>query len=176
MKEILKSNGLSFTSREMGFLCSIFDKNNSGEYNLKEVSQVLFEENREKYFARKQTLPKGPFAGKLLKFSSNKRTPKIDNLKGLTNIELEMVNRVDQNNTRRVFKERSVKQKCGILMQHLMKGKSNQHLKKWKIFDKDKDRYLSLEDVRATLVSSALFGPKDLNYVIDHFSKAVIQY
>lgn len=159
MKNILKKNGLNFSKRDQCFLMSLFDKNNNNQLNIEKVKKVLFEDDFEDYFARKQLQPKGPFFEKPL----NELKLTIQQKKDLKRIQ-----KLEKN---KIGKERSIFQKCRIKMQNSFIRNQRTNFQKWEYFDVNKDGFVGIRDVKNRLLEMRIFSSNELDYLIDHFSK-----
>jgi len=161
LKTILKKNGLNFSERERFFLVSMFDQNKKGELNLQEVSNVMFKENIESYFSRKDKRPKGPFFEISLKDLQ------------LTKQQKQQLKRNKTHDQRKIAKEYSVLERCRVKLQKKLLSKTRNHLEQWNNFDVNKDGYIGLKDIKNKLLQMGVFSGEEMTYLLNHFSKRV---
>lgn len=158
LRKMLSQNGVKFKEREMAFFMAIFDHNESGKVDLRDVAKIIFDEKITNYYFRKHTIPKGPCEGK-------EQYKSVD-------FELEdfaQLKRVDKNQDLKLTKIHPQFDRCRDKLQEIYCIHGEDGFSKWKAFDVNKDGYVSLEDIKAKLVGSAAFGVKDVSFLIDHF-------
>jgi hypothetical protein len=138
---------------------SLFDHNKHGMCDITKVQNIIFDEDLENYFKRKDYRPKGPFF----------ELP-LNELK-LTQAQKRNLKRNRTFDRRRIGKERSVLQKCRVKLQKVMGRNLRNHFEKWGYFDVDRDGYLGLRDVQMRLLDMQVFTSKELGFLVDFFGR-----
>lgn len=159
LKSVFDKNGLSFSEREQCFLMSLFDQNQRGECDVREVGRILFDEDIEAYFGRKQKRPKGPFF----------ELP-LNDLK-LTAQQKKNLKRNRTFDRRRLGRDHSVLQNCRAKLQRVLGNYNRNHFDKWRFFDADRDGHVGLGDIRQRLLQMGVFSQGELTYLVDHFGQ-----
>lgn len=157
MASILQSNDICFRPREMAFFMSIFDANKRQSLSVDQVTHALFKETDLQYLERKNAIPKGPAPkhnGYLFGQGQQQRMNNVDFREGFK----VMRNHDQMERVRGKFQK--AYQRNGVTA-----------LGKWKDFDVDADGIVSVKDVADRLDKLAVFGHKDMGFLIEHFCR-----